>query len=297
VLVDVLGQMHLFVKVVEHGGFTAAARDLGVPKSTVSRQVARLEDRLGVRLLERTTRALRTTEVGQAYYERCTRILAEVVEAEGAVTEAQAEPRGRLRISAPLTFGYLFLGEVIAAFLQSHPQVRIDISLTDRRVDLIDEGFDLAIRIGQLDDSTLVARRLGWAAAVVAASPEYLSRFGRPQVPEELRQHRCLHYEYRGFGWRFGGVSVPVDGPLVSNNGDLLRAAAVAGLGIIITPRFIIADELRDGRLVSILEEHLGAEGAGIWAIYPANRHLSAKVRSFVDFAVARFGQVAPWER
>lgn len=294
---DVLGQMHLFVKVVEHGGFTAAARDLGVPKSTVSRQVARLEDRLGVRLLERTTRALRTTEVGQSYYERCARILAEVVEAESVVTQAQAEPRGRLRITAPLTFGYLFLGEVVAAFLKSHPLVRIDISLSDRRVDLIDEGYDLAIRVGQLDDSSLVGRRLGRSTALICASPAYLKEHGHPKNPIDLKDHRCLTYEYGGTTWRFNGVTVPVDGPLVSNNGDILRAAALNGLGIVITPKFIVAEDLRAGRLVSLLEEHVPQGGSGIWAIYPANRHLSAKVRAFVDFAVEWFGDVAPWER
>lgn len=295
---DVFGQMHLFVKVVDSAGFTAAARSLGVPKSTVSRQVARLEDRLGVRLLHRTTRALRPTDAGQAYYERCSRILADLAEAEQAVSRAQVVPRGALRISAPLTFGYLFLGDLVAGFIQAYPEVVLDVSLSDRKVDLIEEGFDLAIRAGTLDDSSLVARRLGPATMVVVASGAYLARKGTPLVPQDLRDHTCLRYDQGSLAsWRFADdVHVLVDGPLVSNNGDILRAAAVAGLGLVYMPRFIVGDDVRTGKLVSVLEPHVQSLG-GIWAIYPANRHLSAKVRAFVDYAVQWLGDVPPWER
>ncbi len=294
---DGIGQIHLFVRVVEAGGFTAAARELGVPKSTVSRQIARLEDRLGVRLLERTTRALRTTEVGQAFYERCGRIVGDLAEAEAAVTQAQVVPQGTLRVSAPLTFGYLFLGDLVAAFMVAYPDVQVEVHLSDRKVDLIEEGYDLAIRAGTLSDSSMIARRLGSAESVLCASPAYLEAHGTPATPDDLKHHACLLYEYQSpSSWRVGDVTVPVSGRLVSNNGDILRAAAVAGLGIVNAPRFIVARELVEGRLVSILQEHL-RQNAGIWAIYPHNRHLSAKVRAFVDFAVDYFGEVAPWER
>ncbi|MEQ1506593.1 MAG: LysR substrate-binding domain-containing protein [Myxococcota bacterium] len=296
---DVFGQMHLFVKVVESSGFTSAARELGVPKSTVSRQVAHLEDRLGVRLLHRTTRALRPTEAGQAYYERCVRILTDLVEAESAVTRAQVIPRGTLRISAPLTFGYLFLGDLVAAFLLEYPEVQLEMSLSDRKVDLIEDGFDLAIRVGVLDDSSLVARRIGTATQVIAGSPAYFARRGTPQLPTDLAHHDCMIYDggARATSWRFADdQTVTVKGPLVSNNGDILRAAAVAGLGLVYTPRFIIGSQLRSGSLVPVLDEHM-APPHGIWAIYPANRHLSAKVRSFVDFAVGWIGEVPPWDR
>lgn len=296
---DLPGQLELFVKVVETGGFTRAARDLGVPKSTVSRQVARLEDRLGVRLIERTTRALRTTEAGQAYYERCVRILADIQEAEDAVTHAQVVPRGTLRITAPLVFGQLFLGPVVSSFLTAWPEVRVEISLSDRRVDLIEEGFDLAVRIGTLDDSSMIARRLGQAPLVCCASPDYLARRGVPRVPADLERHDCLMYEYSSTtaSWRLSqDTTVRVSGRLVSNNGDLLRSAAVAGLGVVMSPRFIVGPDLRAGRLVTVLDEHLQQTG-GIWAIYPANRHLSTKVRAFVDHAIAALGPEPPWER
>jgi DNA-binding transcriptional LysR family regulator len=294
--VDVLGQMHLFVKVVEHGGFTAAAQDLGVPKSTVSRQIARLEDRLGVRLLNRTTRALRTTEAGQAYYERCSRILSDVADAEGAVTQSQVKPRGTLRVSGPLSFGHLFLGPLVSAFLDEYPDVRLDLSLSDRKVDLIEEGYDLALRIGVLDDSSLVARRLGPSTMLVVGSPAYLARKGTPRVPADLRDHDCLTYEYSSPSWRFADGPVAVRGRLASNNGDVLRDAALGGHGLWYGPRFLVGDAVREGRLVSVLEDHLRQNG-GIWAIYPANRHLSAKVRAFVDFAATFWGDVPPWER
>lgn len=280
---DAFGQMQLFVKVIESGGFTSAGRALGLPKSTVSRQIAALEDRLSVRLLHRTTRVLRPTEAGQAYYDRCTRILAEVAEAEAALLQTQVAPAGKLSVTAPLSFGYRFMGELTAAFLAGHPKVELNLSLSDRKVDLIEEGFDLAIRIAVLDDSSLVARKLGSAPMVVVASPEYLERSGTPKAPQELRDHSCLRYVYGPATWRFrAGVSVPVTGPLLSNNGDILAAAAVAGLGLAYSPRFIVADDLAAGRLVSVLDRHLPA-GNGIWALYPANRFLSAKVRAFVE--------------
>lgn len=295
--VDTISQIQIFVKVVEAGSFTAAARELGLPKSTASRQLARLEDRLGVRLLERNTRALRTTEVGQAYYERCVRIVSDLAEADAAVTQAQVVPQGTLRISAPLTFGYLYLGPLVAAFLEAHPRVTLQVVLSDRKVDLIEEGYDLVIRVGVLEDSSLIARRLGRMERVVAASPGYLARRGVPQRAEDLRAHDALLYSYTAStaSWRLGPDRViPVQGRLISNNGDVLRAAAVAGLGLVLAPRFVLDADLQAGRLVQVLGDCVTEED-GIWAIYPHHRHLSVKVRSFVDFAVAHLGSQAAW--
>ncbi len=284
---DPVSQIQIFVKVVEAGSFTAAARELGLPKSTASRQVARLEDRLGVRLLDRNTRSLRATEIGRAYYERCTQIVSDLAEADAAVTQAQIVPRGQLRISAPLTFGYLYVGDLAAAFLQQHPDVTLQVMLSDRKVDLIEEGYDLVLRVGTLEDSSLIARRLGHVERVIAASPGYLARRGVPERAEELRDHEVLLYSYAPHtaSWRLGPDRVvPVGGRLISNNGDVLRAAAVAGLGLVMAPRFVLSADLRAGTLIQVLAGCV-TEGDGIWAIYPHHRHLSGKVRAFVDFA------------
>ena len=292
---DVVGQMQLFVKVVELGGFTAAARDLGLPKSSVSRQVARLEDRLGVRLLERTTRALRTTEIGQTYFERAQRIVGDIEEAEASVSRAQSAPVGTLRMSAPYSFGTLYMGALVAAFHRRHPRVQVDLSLADRKVDLVDEGYDLAVRVGTLSDSSMIARRLGVVPRVICGSPAYLEKHGVPQTVEDLRDHVCLQYAYHGAQWRLGPDQVvPIQSPLISNNGDVLRDAAVAGLGLVLSPRFIVGADLRAGRLVPVLEGEITEED-GIWAIYPHGRHLTTKVRSFVDFAVDYLAD-PPWE-
>lgn len=292
-------ELAVFVKVVDSGGFSAAARDLSMPKSSVSRYISRLEDRLGVRLLHRTTRSLRPTEVGAAFYERAARIVQEIAEAEAAVTNMQVEPRGTLRITAPLTFGYRFMGEIVSSFLTSWPDVALDIDLSDRVVDIIDEGFDLAIRVGRLRDSSLIARRLGSAERVLVASPGYLERRGTPVHPEDLKDHDCLLYAYEAnaASWRLSpDVTVAVKGRLTSNNGDILADAAVGGLGFAMLPRFIAGRRMHRGELVSVLEEHLAWE-AGVYAVYPHSRHLSTKVRAFVDHMVRYLQPVPPWER
>lgn len=290
---DLLASMQMFVKVVETGGFTNAARELTLPKSTVSRQVSALEARLGVRLLERTTRSLRPTEAGRAYYERCARIVADVAEAEDAAARTQTEPQGTLRVSAPVSLGVRTLGPMVGRWLSRHPKVHLELSLSDRRVDLVEEGFDVAIRVGVLADSSMVARKLAASPMICAASPEHLARHGIPQHPDDLRRHACLQYEYaRTTGWRFRvsgrEVVVPVQGPLVANNGDLLRDAAVAGLGFTLAPTFILEPHLAEGRLVAVLSEYV-PPGSAVWAVYPENRFLSAKVRSFVDAMVQEF--------
>lgn len=296
---DSLGGMVIFARVVQHGSFSAAARALGLPKSTVSRQVARLEDHLGVRLIQRTTRTLRLTDVGRAYHERVQRILAEVTEAEQAVTQLEAAPRGLLRVTGPLTFGTLFLGDAIAAFMGRYPEVRLDVVLTDRVVDLVEEGFDLAVRAGMMRDSSLIARRLGSASRVVCASPGYLAARGVPQTPADLARHDCLLYSYESSGsaWRLDGESSPtLSGPLISNNGDVMRKAALADQGLCFVPRFLVGPDLDAGRLVPVLQDFV-VDSGGVYAVYAHSRYLSSKVRAFVDHLVEFFGPTPIWER
>ncbi len=298
---DRLDDMLAFIKVVDTKSFTAAADRLNLSKSVVSRRIGELENRLGARLLNRTTRKLSLTEVGQAYYERCSRILADLEEAEQAVADLHAAPRGRLRVNAPVSFGVRHLAPAVAEFLNRYPLIEVDLELNDRFVDLVDEGYDLAIRIGRLRDSSLIARRLAPARAVVCASPAYLERHGTPQTPEDLSNHRCLIYTNLPTPeiWHFkvdGEVrGVRVSGPMRGNNGDLLRDAAIAGVGIVLSPTFLCGDALSSGALRAFLSDCMIAE-ASVNAVYPQNRHLSPKVRVFVDFLVQRFGQRPYWD-
>ncbi len=290
-----------FQKVVETGSFTAAASALEVTKSAVSKHVARLEDNLGARLLDRTTRRLRPTEVGEAFYLRCARILADIEEAEGAVASLQTQPKGTLRVNAPVSFGVRHLGALLPGFLSRHPDLTVELTLNDRVVDLIDEGFDMAIRIADLADSTLIARRLAPARRVVCASPAYWKRHGKPTTPTELADHECLIYSYLPYGreWFFGSGArrhaVPIRGRLVANNGDMLNAAAVAGLGAVLSPTFIVGDDVRAGRLETALEDW-EAPPLSIHAVYPHNRHLSAKIRVFVDYLIECLGTCPYWD-
>lgn len=292
-----LNELAIFAKVVEAGGFTAAADALGLPKSTVSRKVSQLESRLGVRLLQRTTRKVKPTELGAAYFERCARILAEAEEAERSVSQEQETPRGLLRVSAPVETGTAPLGALMAEYLELFPQVQLEMDLSNRMVDLVEEGYDIAIRAGNLPDSSLVARRLGTARFIVSASPAYLEQHGRPETPDDLKRHHCLLYGRggQGFTFRFQGpnvlASVHLHGRFVANNHDVLRNAAQTGLGVAIMPNNLCIQAIRDGSLVSLLNgwnlpEH------GIYAVYPSPRHLTPKVRSFVDFLSERLSFV-----
>ncbi len=293
--------MAAFVEVVEGRSFSAAARKLGLTRSAVSRQVAGLEDRLGVRLLNRTTRQLSVAEAGAVYFEHCVRILAEAAAAERAVMDLDEAPRGLLRVNAPMSFGLGHLGPAVAEFLTRHPAIKVALTLDDRVVDLVGEGYDVAVRIAELPPSTLIARRLAVNRRVLCAAPAYLERAGRPQHPAELASHACLSYAYLATGndWRFRGpdgpVSVRVDAALSANNGDVLRQFALRGLGILLSPTFIVSEDLRRGALVPLLEDWTDAD-TGIYAIYPHSRHLSPKVRAFVDFLAARFGPLAYWD-
>jgi DNA-binding transcriptional LysR family regulator len=293
--------MAAFVRVVEGRSFSMAARALGLTRSAVSRQIAGLEDRLGARLLNRTTRRLSVTEAGAVYYERCARILAEVEAAERAVMDLDEAPRGLLRVNAPMSFGLGHLGPALAEFAAAHPALKVELTLDDRVIDLVGEGYDMAIRIADLPPSALVARRLAVSRRILCAAPAYLARAGIPARPEELTRHACLSYTYLATGndWRFRGpdgpITVRIDGAISANNGDVLRHMALAGLGIILAPTFIVGDDLRSGALVPLLSQWTEAD-TGIFAVYPHSRHLSPKVRAFVDFLAVRFSPAPYWD-
>lgn len=298
---DRLEEMATFVRVVEAGSLTGAARRLEVAKSAVSRRLSELEARLGVQLLRRTTRTLHVTDAGHAFYQRCVRILADVDEAELAVSDVHGRLAGQLRVAAPLSFGIAHLQPAVEAFLAEHPDVRFDLDLDDRQVDLMAENFDLGIRIAPLADSSLVARRLATVEHVVCASPDYLARHGTPETPAALAEHDCLTYANapESDAWYCTDAQgrehrIPVRSRLRANNGDLLREAAVAGLGLVFQPRFIVHRALQEGRLVPVLTD-CDWSRVDAWALYPQTRHLSARVRAFVDFLVDWFAE-PPWE-
>ncbi len=294
-----LNSMAVFARVVEEQGFSAAARRLGLSKSAVSKHVAQLEDRIGARLLHRTTRRLRLTDVGAAFYERCARILAEAEEAELAVSHMSSAPRGTLRVSAPVSFGSRYLGAPIAEFARLYPELRLEIVLNDRLVDMVDEGYDVAIRIGRLADSSLIAKRLCVMPGYFVAAPSYLAVHGTPQVPADLHKHNCLLYSLATagdiFAFRDGDrdQTMKIDGSLRANNGDLLMEAVRQGVGLAFMPAFLCGCDLRAGTVVEVLSGFRATPGA-ISAVYPHNRHLSVKVRVFVDFLVEHFAEV-PW--
>jgi DNA-binding transcriptional LysR family regulator len=287
--------------VVEQGSFARAAGRLGISTSAVSRHVADLEAHLGARLLHRTTRRLSLTESGRAFHERAVQLLADLEEAEAAVTESALVPRGTLKLTCPITFGERHLAPAIAAFATRHPQLRFDVDLSDRVVDLVDEGCDLAVRIGSAGASTLIARRIGETQLVCCAAPAYVATAGAPATPAELVRHPCLAYTYLAVPdvWRFtdaaGAIDeVRVSGPLDANNGRFLAALAATGMGIALEPDFIVGDDIRSGRLVALLPGYR-PPSSPIYAVYPSRRHLSAKVRLFVEFLAARFAADAPW--
>jgi len=293
--------MRVFSQVVELGGFSKAAEHLGISTTATSRHVADLEAHLQTRLLNRTTRSVSLTESGRAFYERCVQVLADLEEAEQEASRAAVVPRGTIKLTAPVNFGVRHLAPAIADFLAEHAEVRFDVSLSDRIVDLLEEGFDLGIRVGTAGPEHLVARKLGETRVVPCASPEYLARRGAPQTPEDLQRHDCFTYEYvtPKNVWRFrdpagGERAVRVGGRLHSNNGDLLAEAAARGAGIVLEPAFIVGPEVRAGRLVPLLQDYVPAP-APIYAVYPSRKHLSAKVRRFVDFLVGRFSHAQDW--
>ena len=298
---DRLEAIQVFAQVVESGSFAKAADRLGLSTSAASRHVADLEAHLQTRLLNRTTRRVSLTESGQAFYERAVQLLADLEEAEQEAGRAAVVPRGTIRLTTSLNFGVRHLAPAIAEFLARHAEVRFDVSLSDRVVDLVEEGFDLAVRVGNVGSGNLVARKLGETRLVPCASPQYLSAHPAPKTPEELSQHNCFTYEYvtpRNV-WRFQDASgreraVRVAGTLHSNNGDLLAEAAARGAGIVFEPAFIVGPDVRAGRLVPLLQEFTPPP-VPIYAVYPSRKHLSAKVRGFVEFLIGRFAEAQDW--
>lgn len=293
--------MQVFTQVVESGSFAKAAGRLGLSTSAASRQVAELEAHLHTRLLNRTTRRVSLTESGRAYYERAVQLIADLEEAEQEAARAAVVPRGTIKLTTSINFGVRHVAPAIAAFLGRHAEVRFDVSLSDRIVDLVEEGFDIAIRIGAAGSENLVARKLGETRLLPCASPDYLNAHGAPQVPEDLARHNCFTYEYvtpRSL-WRFRDAAgseraVRVSGNLHSNNGDLLAEAAAQGAGIVFEPAFIVGPDVRAGRLVPLLQDFVAAP-MPIYAVYPSRKHLSAKVRLFVDFLVERYAAAQDW--
>jgi DNA-binding transcriptional LysR family regulator len=284
-----------FTRVVEAGSFAGAAKRLGVSVSSVSRLVADLEAHLGTRLLNRTTRRISLTEAGRVFHERAVQLLADLDEAEASAAQGAAMPTGTLRLSCPVTFGTEHVAPAVAEFMRRYPAVKLEIELSDRAVDLVDEGFDAAVRIGDVRGQNLVARRVGTARLVCCASPGYLVAHGEPRVPEDLGKHACLLYQYapQRDTWLFTGKDgaerrVRVSGPVFANNGAFLAALARQGIGIAYAPDFIVGDDLRAGRLTAILRNYTKSTGA-IHVVYPSRRHLSAKVRAFAEFMTQRF--------
>lgn len=287
-----LNDVLTFTQVVRAGSFTAAARELGIRKSSVSRRVSALEESLGSRLLQRTTRALRLTDEGRVFYDHCLRALAEIEDGKQALGGMGASPRGMLRITAPLSFG--FLGPIVAEFLRRWPEVEVELVCTDRVVDLVEEGFDVAIRAGKLPDSSLIARRIGSLPRLLVASPSYLRRRRPPRQPADLASHECVSFGTRRSPWLLqsegASIEVPIVSRLLVNDYDLLRQAIVTGLGIGLVPEPDCVEQLADGRLKRVLPAWSGVE-TPIHAVYPSLRHLSSKVKAFVDHLQARMGR------
>jgi len=298
---DRLTAIQAFAQVVESGSFAKAAERLGLSTSATSRHVADLETHLQTRLLNRATRKVSLTEGGRAYYERVVQLLADLDEAEQEASRTAVVPRGVIKLTTAVNFGVRHVAPAIAAFMARHKEVRFDVSLSDRIVDLVEEGFDLGIRIGTAGPHNVVARKLGETRVVPCASADYLKKHGTPQVPEDLARHNCFTYEYvtpRNV-WTFRDADgrerpVRVSGSLHSNNGDILAEAAARGAGIVFEPAFIVGPEVRAGRLVPLLQDFTPAP-LPIYAVYSSRKHLSVKVRLFVDFLLEHFAGAEDW--
>lgn len=294
-------EMKTFVRVVESGSISRAAEQTGTAKSGVSRRLAELEKRLGVKLINRTTRRSSLTEAGSAYYRGAVKLLGDVAELDASVMESETSLEGMLRLAMPLSFGLSHLSPAISEFLTRHPAVDVQIDFSDRRIDLIEQGVELAIRIADLEDSTLQARKICPIRMVMCASPEYLATLGTPASPGDLSGHQLLQYDSGGRQQLKvrdeTGTSHVISGNarIVANNGDFLREMAIAGHGVSVMPRFIVWKALRAGELVPVLEDCTWPELTA-WAVYPRNRYLSHRARAFIDFLVDRFGDEPYWD-
>jgi DNA-binding transcriptional LysR family regulator len=297
-----INDMLLFAQVVKAKSFTGAAKDLDISKSRVSKSIARLEATLGVRLLHRSTRRLGLTEIGEAYFEHCDRILEELTEADNTVNRLHLEPRGKLKISAPVAFSTMHVAPALPDFMMQYPELSVDMTISDRLVDLVEDGFDLALRITPEPGLNLVARRLAPIQRKICASPAYLARRGIPQTPQELAWHNCLDYTFMNTQglWHLkgpeGDVAIPVTGTLRINDDEALSQAVLGGLGLALLPTFIVGRELQAGRLIEVLPGYVPVERF-IYAVHLPNRHLPLKVRAFIDFLLDRFGAEPYWDR
>ena len=294
--------MSIFVGVVEGQSFTLAADKMGLSRAQMSKSVMQLEAYLGTRLLNRTTRRISLTDIGQIYYERCKAILRDIEEVEGIASEQTSKPHGRLMLSAPTSFGTLHLSDALPRYMKQFPRVQVSLNLADRFIDVVAEGFDVVIRIAQLEDSSLIARKIAPCKRVFCASTEYLEQHGVPRVPQDLSIHHCLVYsnELRPGTWTLQGPKgtevVKVNGPMCADNGDVLKTAALAGLGVTLLPTFIVGADICGGRLQQVLPEYCPPE-ISVYAVFPSRRYLSAKVRTFVDFLSDYFGDDPEWDR
>lgn len=294
------GAIPIFVAVVESGGFSAAARMLGVSTSAVSKRIGQLEQHLGVRLLHRTTRKLSLTEAGERYFEHAAQALTAAGQAEDAVTELQGEPQGKLKISSPMSFGRLHVAPLIPIFMKRYPKILIDLVMDDRNIDLVAEGFDLAIRSGDMPASTLIARKLAPLRQVLCASPDYIDRYGMPVTPSELSERNCILFSYSGDAneWTLNkdgkSETVLVSGSYRVNNSEALIVALREGIGIGRLPTFVAGPDLREGNLVRILESYHIPDHT-FYAVFPERQFLPAKVRAFLDFSINYFGGDQPY--
>ncbi|MEO8039543.1 MAG: LysR substrate-binding domain-containing protein [Betaproteobacteria bacterium] len=294
---DRFNLMHAFVRIAETSSISAVARELGATQPTVSKQLAALEAQLGVTLLRRTTRRLSLTEAGAAYYESARQILEQVAEAEAGVSRLSAAPSGTLKLAGPHALGQAFLDTLVIEFQRIHPQLKVQLIESERYTDLIEEGIDVAVRVGQLVDSTLIVRRLGASRRVIVGAPEYLERHGEPTAPQDLARHNCILYSYLASGdvWDFKGpkgmIPVRVNGNFRSSSGNAIREAVVRGLGLAAAPIWLVHHQLGCGRLRTVLSD-FAPPATAISAVYPSARHVTAKVRIFVDYLKGEFANI-----
>lgn len=301
-MADTLQEMAVFAKVVAAGSLSAAARELGSSPALISRRLAALESRLGVRLVNRTTRTLNLTVEGARYYEACTRVLADIQEADAEVAAGRVEPRGALKVALPASFGHQHVAPLVPKFAERYPKVELALSLSDRSVNVMDEGFDVAVCIADLRDSSLAARRLAPNRRVVCASPSYLAAHGTPRTPEDLAKHNCLVVSDFSANWEYKtrdgrSTSVRVQGRYACDNWEVLRQWALAGLGIALKSTWDVYRQLEDGSLVTILPDYTFHSDVAIYAVYPHRRFLPAKTRVFIEFLAESFGPDPYWDR
>jgi DNA-binding transcriptional LysR family regulator len=295
-----LADLEIFARVVASGSMSSAGRELGLQPAIISKRIKRLEERLGTRLFQRTTRQLSLTEAGEGFHERVVAALAGLEEAEAFVSGRSDEVRGRLRISAPTSFGRMHIAPHLKLFFDRHPDLKLQLILTDEFQDIVAEGFDLAIRIAELDDSSLVARKLAPVKRILCATADYVDRRGMPRSIEELQDHICLP-AHNNAHWHLTGPSGPVtlkpEGPLATNSSEVIRETVLAGLGIALRSTWDIGPEIRDGRLVRVLPDWEGSANVGLYAVYPSRQFLPAKVRAFIDFLGELYGAEPYWDR